>query len=117
MIYALASLLGLHLLGELIVRRFDLPLPGALIGMLMLFLALSWHGQVPRALGRSGGTLLRHMMLLLIPALAGVMVHAEHVWSEAVPFVAACVGGAAVTLAVTVATLNRILRRAARQEP
>jgi holin-like protein len=115
MIYAIASLLALHLLGELVVRAFALPLPGALVGMLLLFAVLSWRGRTPAALTRVGGTLLRHMMLLLVPTLAGVMAHAQRVWSEGLPILAACVAGAALTLAVTAATLNWLLRRAARQ--
>ncbi len=115
MIYALAALVGLHLLGELIVRGLALPVPGALVGMLLLLGALSWQGRTPAALVRVGGTLLRHMMLLLVPTLAGVMVHAQRVWSEGLSFLAACVAGAAVTLAITAATLNWMLKRAARR--
>ena len=117
MIYAMASLLGLYGLGELIVRGFGLPVPGALLGLLLMFGVLSARGRIPRALARVGGILLRHMMLLLVPTLAGVMVHAQRVWSEGLPFLVACVAGAALTLAVTALTLNWMLKRAARQRP
>ncbi len=108
-------MLALYGLGELIVRGLGLPVPGALVGLLLMFGALSVRGRVPAALGRVGGTLLRHMMLLLVPTLAGVMVHAPRAWAEGLPFLAACVAGAALTLAVTAATLKWMLERAGRR--
>ncbi|WBY02659.1 CidA/LrgA family protein [Ramlibacter tataouinensis] len=114
---AIAALVGLYLLGEGVVRSLGLPVPGALVGMLLMFAALALLGRVPAALGRVGGSLLRHMVLLLIPSLAGVMVHVESVRSEGWAFLLACVAGAALTLAVTAATLNWMLRRTGGKRP
>ena len=50
------------------------------------------------------------MMLLIVPAVAGVMLHFHRVGREWQPFVAACVVGAIVTLAVTALVLNWLLR-------
>lgn len=111
MIQALAALVGLQLLGEMLVAGFGLPLPGALVGMLLLCAALAVMGYVPAALERTAGSLLRHMMLLFVPAVAGVMLHFERVAREWRPFLAACVVGAIVTLAVTALVLQWLLRR------
>ena len=108
MIYALAALFVCQLLGELVVHV--LALPGALIGLLVLFAALLFHGRVPDALARTGGTLLQHLMLLLAPSVAGVVVYVDRVAREWQPFVAACVVGAAVTLIVTALTLQWMLK-------
>jgi len=116
MIYALTALLVFQFVGELAVRSLGLPLPGALVGMLLLFASLCALGRVPEALGRTTGTLLQHMMLLFIPAVVGVMVHFDRVAHEWQPFLIACVVGAAVTLVVTAQTLQWLLRAAARRE-
>ena len=111
MIHAFAALLALQLLGELLVHAFGLPLPGALLGMLLLFACLLVIGRVPDALNRTAGTLLQNMMLLFVPAVTGVMVHFHRVAKEWQPFLVACVVGAVVTLAVTALTLNWLLKR------
>ena len=110
MIYAITALLAFQFVGELVVRALGLPLPGALAGMLLLFAALVWLGRVPQALARTTGTLLQHMMLLFIPAIAGVMLHFERVAREWQPFLIASLVGAAVTLVVTALTLQGLLR-------
>lgn len=112
MLYAIAALFFLQLLGEFLVQALGLALPGPLIGMLILFAALIAHGRVPDALQQTSQGLLQHMMLLFIPAVTGVMMHFGRVAQEWLPFLLACVGGAAVTLAVTALTLRWMLRLA-----
>lgn len=111
MIQAFAVLLVLQLVGELLVQSLGLPLPGPLIGMLLLFGLLVWRGGVPEPLRKLGEVLLQNMMLLFIPAVAGVMMLFDRVAQEWLPFFVACIGGAAITLAVTALVLQALLRR------
>ncbi len=113
MLQALAALLLFQLLGELIVRWTGLPLPGALAGMVLLLATLAVKGRVPEALEQTSSGLFRHMMLMFIPLVAGVIVHYERVSAEWLPFVVACIAGAAVTIVVTALTLQWLLKRAA----
>ena len=115
MIPAIATLFVFQLIGEIAVQALGLPLPGPLAGMLLLFAALLLYGRVPDALSRTAGTLLQHMMLLFIPAVTGVMMHFGRVASQWLPFLAACIAGAAVTLAVSALTLRWMLRLQARK--
>lgn len=110
MLYALAGIFVFQLLGDVLVQGLGLPLPGPLVGMLLLFAALVARGGIPEDLKETGNTLLRSMMLLFIPAVTGVMMHFERVGSEWLPFLAAGVLGAAVTLLVTAFTLRLMLR-------
>lgn len=117
MLYGLALILICQLVGDTLVKLLGLPLPGPLVGMLLLFGLCVVRGSVPESVKECGGALLRHMMLLFIPAVAGVMLHFERVGSEWLPFIVAGIGGAAVTLAVTALTLRLMLRlTAARDE-
>lgn len=111
MIQAFAVLLVLQLVGELLVQSLHLPLPGPLVGMLLLLAGLVWHGRVPEPLRKLGDVLLQNMMLLFIPAVAGVMMLFERVAQEWLPFFVACIGGAAITLAVTALVLQALLKR------
>lgn len=111
MIQAFAVLLVLQLVGELLVQSLHLPLPGPLVGMLLLLAGLVWHGRVPEPLRKLGEVLLQNMMLLFIPAVAGVMMLFDRVAQEWLPFFVACIGGAAITLAVTALVLQALLKR------
>jgi putative effector of murein hydrolase LrgA (UPF0299 family) len=105
-----AVLLALPVLGEGTARALGVPLPGALLGMLVLLGALVALGRVPRGLDAASAPLLRHMMLFFIPAVAGVTLHAARVAREWLPFLAAGIVGAALALAVTALTLRWMLR-------
>ena len=111
MIPAIASLLMFQLIGELIVHWTGLPLPGPLVGMMLLLAGLVLMGRVPLALESATGFLFRDMMLLFIPIIAGVIMHLDHVRSEWLPFLAACIAGTAITIIVTALTLQFMLRR------
>jgi holin-like protein len=61
------------------------PLPPALLGLLLLVSALLWLGQVPKALHRVAQFMVLHLLLLFIPATMGVLFYAEqlkaHLWT------------------------------------
>lgn len=109
-VHAFALLLVFQLVGEVAAQALHLPVPGPLVGMLLLFAALLIRGRLPDSLRDAGNALLRHLMLLFIPAVAGVMMYFDRIEREALPFLAACLLGAAVTMAVTALTLQWALR-------
>lgn len=111
MLGALAWLLLCSLLGEVTVRWSTLPLPGPAVGMLLLFVVLVIRGGVPEDLRATASTLLRHLMLLLVPATTGVTVYLARVREDWLPILLAGVGGAAVTMTVTALTLRLLLGR------
>ena len=111
MLYALAALFAFQLAGEAVVQYFQLPLPGALLGALMLLLALLLYGRLPQPLEQTGQALLQNMMLLFIPTIAGVMLHFERIAREWQPFLIAGVAGAAITFVVTAVTFRWMLAR------
>lgn len=101
MVGAIALLLVYQLTGELLVLLLGLPVPGPVIGMLLLFLTLLIRGGTPRPLRDTAQGLLGHLSLLFIPAGVGVMVHAGRIAEEWLPIVAALVLSTAVTIIVT----------------
>ena len=53
--------------------------------MLLLFAALVLRGEVPDGLREAASNLLQYLMLQLIPAVVGVMIHFERVGREWLP--------------------------------
>ncbi len=81
MVTALSLLLGCQLVGELLARALGLPLPGPVLGMVLLFAVLLLRGAawqttaLAQALNQSADFLLKHLSLLFVPAGVGVVQH------------------------------------------
>lgn len=75
MINALLALLAFQLVGEVLVRAAGAPVPGPVVGMLLLLAALRLRGGVPAALQRAADGLLANLALLFVPAGVGVLAH------------------------------------------
>ncbi|ODU58216.1 MAG: murein hydrolase transporter LrgA [Comamonadaceae bacterium SCN 68-20] len=111
MIRALTILVVLQLVGEFLARLLHLPLPGGLIGMLLLLAALLIRGRVSPELQGTSEALLQNLMLLFIPFIAGILAQLEHVRAQWLPFVASCVLGAVLSLIATAWAFQWMLKR------
>lgn len=94
-------LLVFQLVGEVVSRGLDLPLPGPVVGMALLFVTLSVRGSVPDGLKDTAGGLLQHLSLLFVPAGVGVMMHLHLIRDEWQAISAALVVSTVATIAVT----------------
>lgn len=110
MLGTLTILLLCQLAGEVIARMLSLPVPGPVIGMILLFLALLSRGGVPEPVQETAGGLLRHLSLLFVPAGVGVMVHAGRLEAEALPIAVALFGSTLIGIAVTARIMAALLR-------
>lgn len=106
MINTFATLFIFQTLGEGLAFAFSLPVPGPVIGMLLLFCYLMLRKGVAEQLAPTTLEFLKHLSLLFVPAGVGIMVHAQRVAAEWVPIVAALVISAAVSLVVTAFVLK-----------
>jgi len=77
MLQALTALLLFQLAGEALVQFFVLPIPGPVIGLALLFAAMSLRPAIADRLRESAAALLQHLSLLFVPAGVGVMLHAR----------------------------------------
>ena len=101
MLESLALLLGLQLLGEVLVQLTGIPVPGPVVGLVLLFLGLCWRGQVAPELATTSQTLLGNLGLLFVPAGTGVMLHARRLGEEGVVIVAVLLASTVATVLVT----------------
>ncbi|MFZ2852848.1 MAG: CidA/LrgA family protein [Rhodocyclaceae bacterium] len=113
MLSALTLLLLLQLIGEVFVQFFALPVPGPVIGLVLLFAGLLLRGRLGDDLRNTANTLLQHLSLLFVPAGAGVMIHAGRVADEWLALGAALVGSTLLSMAATALTLKFFLRNRA----
>lgn len=113
MLSALTLLLLLQLIGEVFVQFFALPVPGPVIGLVLLFAGLLLRGRLGDDLRNTANSLLQHLSLLFVPAGAGVMIHAGRVADEWLALGAALVGSTLLSMAATALTLKFFLRNRA----
>jgi len=111
---AITLLLVYQLIGEVIALAFKLPVPGPVIGMLLLFLTLLARGGIAGELRDTANGLLSHLSLLFVPAGTGVMVHLARVADEWLPIVAALIGSTVLTIAVTALVMRALTARKGR---
>lgn len=77
MIAALATILGFQLIGEVSSRALNLPLPGPVVGLVLLVgCCLVWPALADRLRQVTQG-LLAHLSLFFVPAGVGVVAHLD----------------------------------------
>lgn len=93
MLRGLTVLLTCQLAGEALVRGSGLPVPGPVIGMVVLLAWLTWRRPAPESgVVRAGDALLRHLQLFFVPAGVGVIAHLALLRADAVPLLASLLG-------------------------
>lgn len=90
-----------QLIGELVVTATQLPVPGPVVGMALLFVGLLARGVIPDDLAVTGDALIGNLSLLFVPAGVGVMLHAGLIGDDWLPISAALVVSTVLTIAVT----------------
>lgn len=95
MLRSLTILLGFQLAGEALAALIGWPVPGPVLGMLLLLAALAIRGRVAEGFSRDSQSLLHYLPLVLIPPSVGVMAHGE----------ALRAAGAAMAAVIVVTTL------------
>ncbi|NHC25152.1 CidA/LrgA family protein [Nocardioides sp. IC4_145] len=118
LVVGLTWLVVCQLVGEVLVRLTDVPLPGPVVGMVVLLLAL----EVRRRRGhdtdrdpavRAADGLLRHLQLLFVPAGVGVVAYLGAIRDEALPIVLAVAGSWLLGI-VAIGWTTRLLERGER---
>jgi holin-like protein len=107
----LAILLLAQSAGEAIARLTDAPLPGPVLGMLLLLLALRWSA-VRAPVEAVADTLLAHLSLLFVPVGVGVLVHVDLIAQYGLRMLLVIVLATWIALAVTALVLRAMLSSA-----
>lgn len=111
MIPAFLLLLGCQLAGELLARTAGVPVPGPVLGMVLLFGVLLARGSLAERVQPVSQGLLRALPLLFVPAGAGLMQHFARFRSEAVAIAAAVLVSTLLAIAVSAWVFQAVARR------
>lgn len=101
MLQGLVLLLGFQFICELLVRFFALPVPGNVIGMIMLLLALISGIVKEESISEASELLLKYLALFFVPAGVGVMLYFDLIAREWLPIIVGTVVSTFVVMAVT----------------
>lgn len=123
MLFGLFVLLACQLAGEVIARGLGLPIPGPVIGIVLLFVVLVVHGRLRRPeaaeqgdVGKAADGLLANLGLVFIPAGVGISQHYQLILDNGFALIAALVISTVLTLIVSVAVFRGVTPLVARRE-
>ena len=137
MIGGFTILLLFQLAGEFVATCFDLPIPGPVIGMGLLFVALlvrtgiartphprplsrrergGDQPQIPLGLERAAQALLNYLSLLFVPAGCGIISYYALIRREWLPITVSLIGSTLIAIAVTALTMQALLTHRGRRQ-
>jgi len=99
-------LLIYQLAGEISVLLLRIPVPGPVLGMVMLFLTLAFRGRSTTSLDSASSVLLSHLSLLFVPAGVGMIVHFDRIINEWLPITIALVLSTIITMVATAVIMS-----------
>ena len=106
----LAILLMFQFAGEMMRAITGLPVPGPVIGMVLLLIALLAKLPVPAGIHATSRKLLAYLGLLFVPAGAGVVTRLPMIGAHWLPIVIAVVGSTIITMVITAVVMRGLER-------
>ncbi len=112
MLQTFAILLVFQSVGEALSYALSLPVPGPVIGMILLFGWLTFDDRLLPVIQGTTSELLKHLSLLFVPAGVGIMVHAHRIGGEWMPIVVALVLSTWLAIATTALVARALMGKA-----
>lgn len=106
----LAIIFGFYAAGELLSSALDLPIPGSVLGMLLLLGALLSGGVKLEWVDREGELLVKNMSVMFVPPGVGIVTYLALLKSEALPIFGALILSFLVTLITTAKVVETVRR-------
>jgi holin-like protein len=104
-------------LGEILARLGVLPIPGPVIGLMLLYCNILFRRELPKNLGALADRILQYLGMLFVPAGVGVIAYLDRLQTEIVPIVAAVIGGTVVTIVMTAWAAEQFSLRTEQRQP
>lgn len=98
MVPALVAILTFQLIGEVATRGLSLPLPGPVVGLVLLLAAMRAVPRLAVALRPAAQGILGHLSLFFVPAGVGVVAHLELLREHGLALAAAIMGSTVLAL-------------------
>jgi putative effector of murein hydrolase LrgA (UPF0299 family) len=110
MLASLAAFLLCQLAGEAVVRGASLPIPGPVVGMVLLFIVMVSGAPLPGMLRDTADGILRHLSLLFVPAGVGVVSNLDRLGANGVRLLVVIVISTVIALATTALVFAGVAR-------
>jgi len=113
-VFLILQLFGLWLLNEAgywFVETLQLPLPGNVMGMLLLFALLATKTIPLRWIEQASGLLIKHLAFFFIPIAVGLMNFGDLFLQNGVAFIIAIIGSVAIGMLITGFTSQKLVSR------
>lgn len=103
-------LIGFQLLGEILSSATDIPIPGPVLGMMLLFLTLQIRGKIDKNLNTVSHHLVQNLTLLFLPAGVGIFFLPESIFKQWPAIGAAIILGTFLSLCFSTWLIKRSLQ-------
>ncbi|HWK87003.1 MAG TPA: CidA/LrgA family protein [Xanthobacteraceae bacterium] len=110
MLHAIVVLLVCQLAGETLAHFLALPLPGPVIGLMLLLAVLMLRVPLPKETEETADGLLRHLSLLFVPAGVGVVQQFDLLGAEGGRVMIVIFGSVIIALAATALTFTWVAK-------
>lgn len=107
---ALVAILAAQLAGETIVHYTGLPIPGPVLGFMILFTGLMIRGSTPEPLQKTVSGILALLPLMFVPAVVGVVMHVQRLADNWVAIVIAVPASTILTLAIVALMMKHLVK-------
>ena len=104
-------LLVFQLVGEALNKALQLPVPGPVLGLILLLFCLRLLPSLRLQIGQSADAILAHLSLLFIPAGVGVILYFRELLASGWALIAVLLVSTWVGLAVTALVAQALIKR------
>lgn len=101
MVGALATLVVCQLIGEILVHALHLPVPGPVLGLLLLVGVFALRGGPSKVMSSTADGILSNLSLLFVPAGVGIVQHGQRFLTQGPAIVLSLLGSSLLAIAVT----------------
>jgi holin-like protein len=116
MIYALLALLACQLIGESIARAASLPIPGPVLGMVIMLALLTLSPRFTAFMRPVAQGIIAHLSLLFVPAGVGVVGHFAALGVQTLTLLMAIIVSTILAIAVGSLTFVAVARLTGSQD-
>jgi holin-like protein len=110
MIHALIAILFCQLAGEAAARSLGLPVPGPVLGMVLMLAGLAASARLRDLIRPVAQGLLAHLSLLFVPAGVGVIGHLDRLGGQGAGLILALIASTVLAIAAGALTFAAVAR-------
>lgn len=111
MLSAITFILLFQVLGELIGHGLGLPVPGPVLGMVLMLFSFFVKPEFINIIRPTGGVLLSNLSLLFVPAGVGIMRHGQRFIDEGLAIIIVIVASTVIAMIATAYTIIFVKKR------